>query len=131
MDLRQIRKGSTRTLILSLLSGEAMYGYQVARELQQRSGGYFAVSEGLLYPALHHMEREGLVSSEWQAYGKRRRRYYAITPEGREWLQASVAQWQAFMEQFTCFLQDSGTWAGVPGGEVSSMGDRDASGPTP
>ena len=63
----QIRKGSTSTLILSLLSDEPMYGYQITQELQRRSGGYFSMKEGLLYPALHRMEQDGLLKSEWRS----------------------------------------------------------------
>lgn len=116
MELQQIRKGSTRTLVLSLLTEAPMYGYQIARELERRSEGYFQVSEGLLYPTLHQMEREGLLSSEWQTpVGKRRRKVYAITPVGRRQLGDSVAQWHSFIERFVGFVQGFGVW---PQGEL-------------
>ena len=96
----QIRKGSTSTLILSLLSDEPMYGYQITQELQRRSEGYFEMKEGLLYPALHRMEQGGLLKSEWRSVaGSRRRKYYFITEEGRKVLVNSVAEWQIFIEQ--------------------------------
>ena len=96
----QIRKGSTNTLILSLLSEEPMYGYQIIQELQQRSEGYFEMKEGLLYPALHRMEQDGLLKSEWRSVaGSRRRKYYSITDEGRKVLVNSVAEWTAFTEK--------------------------------
>ena len=110
MDLRQIRKGSTRTLILALLVERPMYGYQIGREIDRRSDGYFALGEGLLYPALHQMEREGLVSSRWRARGKRRRRYYAITDLGRQWLAESAAAWRAFAGHLERMLRASGAW---------------------
>ena len=110
MDLGQIRKGSTNTLILALLLEGPMYGYQIAREIERRSGGFFVLGEGLLYPALHHMARAGLVSSEWRARGKRQRRYYAITDAGRQWLVESGAAWQAFTAQLARFLRDAGVW---------------------
>ena len=93
----QIRKGSTSTLILSLLSEEPMYGYQITQELQRRSEGYFEMKEGLLYPALHQMEQDGLISSEWQTVaGARQRKYYSITEEGRKVLARSVTEWTTF-----------------------------------
>jgi len=96
----QIRKGSTSTLILSLLSEEPMYGYQITQELQQRSEGYFEMKEGLLYPALHRMEQDGLLKSEWRSVaGSRRRKYYFITDEGRKVLVNSVAEWTTFTEK--------------------------------
>jgi PadR family transcriptional regulator PadR len=96
----QIRKGSTPVLILSLLAEQPMYGYQITRELERRSESYFAMKEGLLYPALHQMERDGLLSSEWRtASGARRRKYYFITETGRKALVNSVAEWTTFTEQ--------------------------------
>ena len=96
----QIRKGSTNTLILSLLSDEPMYGYQITQELQRRSEGYFQMKEGLLYPALHRMEQDGLLKSEWRRVdGSRRRKYYFITEEGRKVLARSVAEWMTFTEK--------------------------------
>jgi DNA-binding PadR family transcriptional regulator len=101
MSIRdQIRKGSTTLLILVLLSEEAMYGYQISQEMSQRSGGYFDMKEGLLYPLLHRMQREGLVSSKWQtADGCRRRKYYAITASGKEALQEQAHEWEMFMSK--------------------------------
>ena len=97
---RQMRKGSTPVLILSLLAEQPMYGYQIARELEQRSEGYFTMKEGLLYPALHQMEGDGLLSSEWRTVaGARRRKYYFITEKGRKVLASSVAEWITFTEK--------------------------------
>lgn len=94
---QQLRKGSTETLILTLLNEQPMYGYQIAQELAARSEGYFEMKEGLLYPALHQMEQEGLVRGEWRpGQGKRRRKYYLITDKGHRVLADSVAEWQAF-----------------------------------
>lgn len=101
----QIRKGSTETLLLSLLKAESMYGYQISQELQRRSGGYFDMTEGLLYPTLHRMKKAGLLDSEWQqASGRRRRKYYAITPKGRDMLNEQTAEWHIFMERFQVVL---------------------------
>lgn len=105
----QIRKGSTSTLILSLLSDEPMYGYQITQELQQRSEGYFEMKEGLLYPALHRMEQDGLLKSEWRSVaGSRRRKYYSITDEGRKVLVNSVAEWRTFTEKLMGMIKGHG-----------------------
>jgi PadR family transcriptional regulator PadR len=110
MDIRyQIRKGSTTLLILALLSEEPMYGYQISQELERRSGGYFEMKEGLLYPLLHRMKREGLVSSEWQeAAGERRRKYYTITADGKEALQEQAQEWETFMNKLQGVLAGVG-----------------------
>jgi len=106
MSLRdQIRKGSTETIILSLLAEEPMYGYQISRELHRRSGGYFAMKEGLLYPTLHRMEQEGLLTSEWRQAGpSRRRKYYFITEKGRRELSEQTAEWRTFVERLLHLL---------------------------
>ena len=102
----QIRKGSTEILILRLLSEEVMYGYQIVQELKQRSRGYFEMKEGLLYPTLHRMQKEGLLASEWGSSDTgRRRKYYKITAEGKELLQEGSAEWETFMQQMTDLLK--------------------------
>jgi PadR family transcriptional regulator PadR len=99
MTLRdQIRKGSSELLLLSLLAERPMYGYQISQEMTERSKGYFAMKEGLLYPTLHRMEKEGLVSSQWQAAGEaRRRKYYALTDKGQKMLREQTAEWENFI----------------------------------
>src|SRR5512144_316159 len=97
-EIQQLRKGSTPLLILSVLAAEKMYGYQIMRELEWRSEGYFTMTAALLYPALHQLEADGLVKSEWQeGQGKRRRKYYAITPKGRKALTSSQVEWETVL----------------------------------
>ncbi len=101
----QIRKGSTETLILSLLAEEPMYGYQISQELRHRSGGYFEMKEGLLYPTLHRMAQEGLLTSEWRETGTaRRRKYYAITDKGRRALSEQTTEWRTFIQKLMRLL---------------------------
>ena len=95
--IHQLRKGSTPLLLLSILADQRMYGYQIMRELENRSGGYFTMTAALLYPALHKIEKEGLVLGEWEeTTGKRRRKYYVITPNGREALESRKKEWLDF-----------------------------------
>jgi len=95
----QLRKGSTTVLILALLEDQAMYGYQISRELERRSQGYFTMKEGLLYPALHQMEEDGLIIGQWKTIENRQRKYYRITSRGRKQLVQSAAEWQTFTSQ--------------------------------
>jgi PadR family transcriptional regulator PadR len=106
VQLQQQRKGSTPVLILSILADDKMYGYQIMRELERRSQGYFTMTAALLYPALHQLELDGQLKSEWQAgQGKRRRKYYAITPKGRKALATSQAEWETFITNLRKTLQ--------------------------
>src|SRR6266545_5218132 len=97
--LDQMRKGTTTLAILKLLvdTGEPMHGYQIARELESRSKGSFQFKEGLIYPRLHQMERDGLLRSLWEGKpGTRRRKVYRPTGEGKRRLAAELQQWQDF-----------------------------------
>ncbi|HTX92821.1 MAG TPA: helix-turn-helix transcriptional regulator [Anaerolineales bacterium] len=108
-QLQQLRKGSTPLLILSVLADEKMYGYQIMRELEQRSEGYFTMTAALLYPALHQLEKDGLLESEWEeSPGKRRRKYYSITNQGKKALAGTRADWQTFMTNLFKTLQPAG-----------------------
>jgi PadR family transcriptional regulator, regulatory protein PadR len=111
MSLRdQIRKGSTEVLILTLLAERPMYGYEMVQELEQRSNGYFEMKEGLLYPTLHRMQQSGWLSSRWQTVDGRRRKYYALTSQGREVLGEQAAEWTTFFKELQTFLQAKGLW---------------------
>ena len=94
---RELLKGSSETIILCLLATESMYGYQLVREMDQRSGGYFRLKEGTLYPVLHRLERDGLVVGRWNdsATGQNRR-YYFITPLGHRRLESMLEEWDQF-----------------------------------
>jgi PadR family transcriptional regulator PadR len=108
----QIRKGSTEILILSLLAAEPMYGYQISQELRHRSGGYFEMKEGLLYPTLHRMAQEGLVTSEWrESDSARRRKYYIITEKGHTALREQSVEWRRFIHQLLQLLDASASTA--------------------
>jgi PadR family transcriptional regulator PadR len=97
MGKLDMRTGSTAVMILRLLTDEPMYGYQMVKELQARSDGYFEMEQGTLYPALHRLERDGLVRSEWQIAGDGPpRKYYHITDAGRAALLEGVEQWTDF-----------------------------------
>ncbi|OGO08816.1 MAG: DNA-binding protein, partial [Chloroflexi bacterium RBG_13_60_13] len=91
---REMLKGNTETLLLSLLQEQPMYGYQIIKELEKRSRGYFRFREGTLYPALHRLESEGLIQGVWESHSSgKKRRYYSLTEKGLEWLEAKVVEW--------------------------------------
>ena len=90
-------KGNIDTLLLSLISQQPMYGYQIMRELDGRSQGYFRFKEGTLYPALHRLEKAGLLQGNWHTITSgRQRRYYSITEKGRWIMVEQTEQWQDF-----------------------------------
>jgi DNA-binding PadR family transcriptional regulator len=89
-------KGHLDLLLLQIIADEPVYGYQLACLLRDRSDGTFDLAEGTLYPALHRMERLGLVASEWDDSGPRRRRVYRMTANGRVALRDRRREWARF-----------------------------------
>ena len=79
---KELMKGSTSILILTLLKSEDMYGYQITQELERRSDSTFEMKEGTLYPMLHALEKEGAVESYWYDTdeGRRRKSIFSVTP---------------------------------------------------
>ncbi|MBU0494861.1 MAG: helix-turn-helix transcriptional regulator [Chloroflexi bacterium] len=99
------RQGASAVLILRLLQERPMYGYLIAKELVKRSEGYFDFKEGSLYPALHKLEREGLIRGEWQVVEQGpSRKYYHLTDKGQRALKESAKEWLAFSERLAQFL---------------------------
>ncbi len=99
-QLDQLRKGSTKLLVLDVIGNEAKYGYQIMRELEEKSEGYFSLTAASLYPALHQLEEDGLVKSEWQSgQGKRRRKYYTLTEAGQQALVDHLSEWRHFFNK--------------------------------
>jgi transcriptional regulator len=89
-------KGHLDGLILATLSGGPAHGYAIAQALRARSGGTFDLPEGTLYPALHRLERAGLIESEWSTEAGRRRRTYRLTRSGARGLESRRAEWRLF-----------------------------------
>lgn len=87
---------SATPLVLAILAEGDSYGYAIIKRVADLSGGRLQWTDGMLYPVLHRLERQGFVASKWSAAETgRRRKYYRITKEGRAQLAAHRAQWQA------------------------------------
>ena len=103
---RELVKGSIDSLLLSLIGQQPMYGYQIIKELEKRSQGYFKFKEGTLYPVLHRLERSGLIAGKWQMLpGGRQRKYYYITDKGHYVLVERRTQWQDFLTAMNRIVQ--------------------------
>ena len=89
-------RGHLDRLLLAVLAESPGHGYELSQRLKQRSGGELEVHEGSLYPALHRLERGGLVESSWSTRDGRRRRVYSLTSSGRREAAASQREWRAF-----------------------------------
>ena len=89
-------KGYLDPVILAVLARDALHGYAVIEELKARSGGELDLAEGTVYPALHRLERRGLLRSSWTTAEGRRRRVYRLTGSGRRELASRTREWRTF-----------------------------------
>lgn len=89
-------KGHLDGLLLAVLAAGPGHGYAIIAALREQSSGAFDLPEGTIYPALHRLERAGLVKSAWSSDSGRRRRVYELTAAGREALGSRRAEWDAF-----------------------------------
>jgi PadR family transcriptional regulator, regulatory protein PadR len=89
-------KGHLDLLLLAVMEDGAHHGYAVIEELRRRTGDALDLPEGTVYPALHRLERAGLLRSRWEEVGGRRRRVYELTSQGTGAVRDKRRDWQAF-----------------------------------
>ncbi|MCA9054844.1 MAG: helix-turn-helix transcriptional regulator [Planctomycetaceae bacterium] len=94
----ELIRGSLDLLVLSTLQDGSKYGYLIQQTLRDGSGERVRLTAGSLYPILHRLEAEGLVTARWDETTGRRRKWYALTASGRKQLQHRAAQWRDYVE---------------------------------
>jgi PadR family transcriptional regulator PadR len=92
----EVLKGHLDALLLAVVADGPVHGYRIVEELRRRSRGAFDLPEGTVYPALHRLEGDGLLTSRWTTSTGRRRRVYRITGRGRSALARERAEWDRF-----------------------------------
>ena len=108
-------RGTLNTLLLEVISRRPMYGYEICKAVNVKTDGYFDLREGSLYPALHRLEREGLLRSFWEkAETRRRRKYYEITELGLSGLERKRQEWKQFASAVERVLATFGPARDVP-----------------
>ncbi len=98
-------KGHLDTLLLATLEAQPRHGYAVIEMLRAGSAGRFDLPTGTVYPALHRLERAGLIDGTWSVVEGRRRRTYRLTPAGRAHLVAERETWRDFAHAVTAVLE--------------------------
>ena len=95
---RDLKKGSAEVLVLALVEDRPRHGYEIGKLIEERSGGVLKFHIASLYPMLYKLEKRGLIEGRWvEKAGQRRKRFYRITPQGRQVLQRQRNRWQEFM----------------------------------
>jgi transcriptional regulator len=96
MDLgKDLVAASATPLVLAILAEGESYGYAIIKRVSELSGGHLQWTDGMLYPVLHRLERNGLVAAKWgESETGRRRKYYRLTKEGRTQLEEERERWK-------------------------------------
>jgi PadR family transcriptional regulator, regulatory protein PadR len=96
---RELKKGSAELVILSILEARPRHGYEISKLIETRSAGQLKFHVASLYPLLYRLEERGWLQGRWvEKAGKRRRRFYTLTPEGRRVLARQRDTWKAFVQ---------------------------------
>lgn len=105
MYSKELLKGTLQTIILKLLTEQdKMYGYEITKRVKELTGDKILLTEGALYPTLHKLEAEGMLTTEKVYIGKRVRKYYSLTPKGGETSRVKVKEFKEFVETMKLLL---------------------------
>jgi DNA-binding PadR family transcriptional regulator len=105
MHSTELLKGTLQTIILKVLQDHGkMYGYELTQRVRDLSDGTILLTEGALYPTLHRMEADGLLKTETMHMGKRIRKYYGLTRQGKSSVQEKVGEFKAFVKTMNAVL---------------------------
>ena len=105
MHSKELLKGTLKTIILKLLSENGrMYGYEITQKVKELTLGKIILTEGALYPTLHKLEKEGLLTTEKVSLGKRIRKYYSLTPSGETESVSKVEEFRSFVKTMQLIL---------------------------
>ena len=102
---RSLLTGSTAMLVLKLLEGKDMYGYEMIEQLARQSQNVFSLKAGTLYPLLHDLEQKGMLRAYDGDSGGRPRKYYSLTNEGHRFLAGKEAEWDEFSSAVSRILK--------------------------
>lgn len=93
---RELVAASSKPLVLSILARGESYGYDILRQVKELSGGDLEWTDGMLYPVLHRLERDGLIKAVWKkSETGRDRKYYRIVASGKKEIKKQKAQWES------------------------------------
>lgn len=105
MYSNELIKGTLKTIVLNLLAKEKrMYGYEITQHVKEATDGKIQLTEGALYPLLHRLEADGLLTTDKVSIGKRVRKYYMLTKSGADASKSLVSEFRAFSQTMNRLL---------------------------
>ncbi len=101
----ELIKGTLKTIVLKLLSdSDKMYGYEITQKVKELTGGKIQLTEGALYPTLHAMEAQGILTTDVVNVGNRIRKYYSVTDTGKKVAKEKVNEYSDFIDTMIFLL---------------------------
>lgn len=101
----ELVKGTLKTIVLKLLSEhKEMYGYEITQKVKDLTAGKIQITEGALYPSLHALENDGLLTTETMNIGKRVRKYYSLTKKGKSAAEEKISELSDFLQTMRFLL---------------------------
>lgn len=101
----ELIKGTLKTIVLNLLKEQGrMYGYEITNRVKELTNGKILITEGALYPTLHALEKNGELDTEKEFIGKRVRKYYTLTDQGRTMATERVNEFSDFVNTMKFLL---------------------------
>ena len=101
-----LMQGTVDLVVLRTLASGSMHGYGIATLVHQRTSGDLTIEDAALYQALHRLDRQGLVDTEWRpSDNNRRARYYTLTPAGRKRLREQTSNWRRYARAIEAVLE--------------------------
>lgn len=101
----ELIKGTLKTIVLKLLADNGkMYGYEITQKVKELTAEKILITEGALYPTLHALETEKLVTIEIEYIGKRVRKYYSLSPAGKSRTKEKLQELSSFMDTMISLL---------------------------
>jgi PadR family transcriptional regulator PadR len=101
----ELIKGTLKTIVLKQLkNNKRMYGYEITQRVKELTANRIQITEGALYPTLHALEADGLVTTETEYIGKRIRKYYSLSPAGQSKIDEKISELADFMETMRFLL---------------------------
>ena len=104
---KELIKGSTSMLVMSVLKNKDLYGYKIIKEIETLSDNVFSLKEGTLYPILHALEKENFLESYWDDSDGRKKKYYHLTNKGQKQIMEKKEEWQVFQKSVNKVLDFS------------------------
>src|SRR5574343_1411244 len=101
----ELLKGTLKTIVLKLLAEhKKMYGYEITQMVKEMTKDKIQITEGALYPTLHALEADGILITETEFIGKRVRKYYSLSPEGKKLTKEKLSEFADFMNTMKFLL---------------------------